>query len=36
VRARQGLDRTYVSAGFTSQRLRFHSDLAKAGLNHGI
>jgi hypothetical protein len=36
LRARQGLDRTFVSAGFTSQRLRFHSDLAKAGLNHGI
>jgi len=36
VRARQGLDRTYVSAGFESPHLRFHSDLAKAGLNHGI
>jgi hypothetical protein len=36
LRARQGLDRTYISAGFLSQRLPFHSDLAKAGLNHGI
>jgi hypothetical protein len=36
LQARQGLDRTYISAGFLSQRLRFHSDLAKAGLNHGI
>ena len=36
LRARQGLDRTHISAGFVSPRLRFHSDLAKAGLNHGI
>jgi hypothetical protein len=36
LRSRQGLERTYVSAGFQSPWLRFHSDLAKAGLNHGV
>jgi hypothetical protein len=36
IRARQGFDRTYVSASFRPPGvLRFHGDLAKAGLNHG-
>jgi hypothetical protein len=36
VRARQGFYRTHVAADFPSRWLRFHSDLAKAGLNHGV
>lgn len=37
IRQRQGLDRTHIWASFRpSEPLRFHSDTAKAGLNHGI
>jgi hypothetical protein len=37
IRARQGFERTYLLNGFLpSNPFRFHSDLAKAGMNHGL
>lgn len=37
IRARQGYDRTFVWGSFgRGDALRFHSDVARAGINHGI